>query len=570
MCGLPLGLTSYAAVRGLVPVRSEPVRCPPSSREAFLISTLAVLVVHLVNTGFAFAVAAPALLFWVCMGIAMGTQDVTPADSKAEKCDQMRGILGGAVGAALAAVLVAFAFVCVFSFDPTPVAGVLYRSITRIRFDGAPSHLLSIVLIPSWIGIAFAFSLDHAWRSRDLGWVGVCLSCAIALAAAGFTGAYLKAAQIGAVGHLSEKLEYDGAALVQGRRYEAICIGLMAAILLLMAAWGFCCVPSRPVARQRATRNELRAGVVAIAFTLALCWVVCTNLIRADALAGWANALGDGGELPMAVATYKSAIEIDPHSSTYRFDLADMLIKSAEASDSPAVFANDMETAEAVLKAGRGISRLDQGGFILGSVYLRWAAGETRPSRRSSLAQKARQSFLEDLEFEPWSEVALVDLAAADDMYLGDVSEAADALKRANALIPDRESNEWFDFYAQLSLASRYPEIRRFYARRAFWCRDEALQYAGRQRQSVFSLRLRGAMLHYRFGELAPALDECRLAANDEHNADEWQAEALLAAIFNELGNRVSAAEHVRKAIQEAPEEKRASLDALRARLNAS
>jgi tetratricopeptide (TPR) repeat protein len=333
--------------------------------------------------------------------------------------------------------------------------------------------------------------------------------------------------------------------------------------LLFLAVWGWCLCESDCARPQSLTRREPWTVFATIAAAAVLVWFACINPVRANALAGWANALNGGGKLSAAVGVYRRAVDLDPHAYVYRFELAELLAASA----GKAAFDENMAEAESLLKEGRKISSLDQGALILGDIYERWAAAVNRPARRLALAMQARRSFEAALAFKPAEEFALVDMAALDELLLNDPIGAADALKRADTLVPDRAASDWFDYYAQESARSSLPEFRRFYAKRALWCCGEALESAARQNQSEFSLIVRRGMLHSSLGELRLALADYRLAVNEDHDPDDWKAEALLAQTYGELGDRDSAIWHAGEAIDKAPEGVRPTLEALRARV---
>ncbi len=221
-------------------------------------------------------------------------------------------------------------------------------------------------------------------------------------------------------------------------------------------------------------------------------------------------------------------------------------------------------------KDGLRLSSLDpQGALVLGQVYERWASGPVGPGRRFALARQARQSLEAARAFKPVEEYALVDLAAVDGIFLADPIDETEALKQANALVPDGEAGGWFDAYVQASSLARNPDLGRFYARRAFWFFDRAVDSAKRNRQPTFSLLLRSGVFHYRLGELRPAQADLQAAANEDHDPDVWKAESLLAATLRGLGDPQSAVVHMERAIEGAPEPVRSNLKTALAQMRA-
>ena len=333
-------------------------------------------------------------------------------------------------------MVLAFAFVSIVRFDPVTIDDVLLASLTRSKFGGGPSHLIAIVILPTWIGAVFAFTSEQFRPIGGNRWKSAFFAGALVSGVIGALCAVAKAAQISAISRVSNSLAPGAAALAQGRRYEVICIGLMALCLLVLAVWGWSLCAAEGAAPRRATRRELVTGSAMMAVAVLLSWFACVNPVRADALAGLANALNSAARLPAAVEAYRRALGVNANSSAYRFELAQLLMALAENSTDRASFEANMRSAETMEEEGLQISSLDQqGALMLGQVYERWAAQEDNPDRRLALAKEACRFLEEAQAFKPVEEYALVDLAAVEANSLGDPTGSASALAKADTLV---------------------------------------------------------------------------------------------------------------------------------------
>jgi hypothetical protein len=470
----------------------------------------------------------------------------------------------------LTTILLGFAFINVISFEPVSIGSVLATSLTKLSMGGGPSHLIAIVLLPSWLGAVIAFSADEAWPVGGNGLPGTLLTGALASGLVGALFALAKAAQASAASKILGAVPPGAASSALEWHFNAMPLLLLTAVLMLVLFWGLCFCAAETPAPGRITPRERWTALATMAAASAIAWPACVNPVRADAMAGLANAMNRAARVTVAIDAYRRALDFDSNSSAYRFELAQLLAAMAEASGKREDFESYMREAESLEKDGRKISTLDQqGALMLGDIYAWWAAGQDDPERRLALARNARRSLDEAQAFKPVAEYALVDLAAVDSITLGDPKGAAEALGRADAILQDHDLDSWFDAYAGMSSQARNSAFGRFYARRAFGLCAIAVEAAEKRHQPTFSLRLRGGILHYRLGELRAAQSDLQAAAREDHDADEWKAEGLLAATFSGLGDPQSALGHMKKAVELAPEQPRAALQAALAQMNA-
>ncbi len=190
--GLALGVTAYAVARGLFPAPPAAVLDATDARGAFLLSALAALAAHMVETGFSFPVSTTALLTWICMGGAVGLTvfrsdreqlKVSPTARRAVR-GQKRLMIGCAIAAALTTILLAFPLVGVVAFDPASIRDLLCDSFLRIRSGGELSFQLELVVLPTLLGAAFAFLADEIPAADGCRWRGRFLACVLVAGAA--------------------------------------------------------------------------------------------------------------------------------------------------------------------------------------------------------------------------------------------------------------------------------------------------------------------------------------------------------------------------------------------------
>lgn len=575
MSGLTFGLVLYVVFSGFHSAGVETAPGPLDPRKALLLSALAALVFHLVETSFGFQVIDTALLFWVFLGIAIGrparlaNPEVSRGSFGPRKASSAWRFLaaGGAIAAALTTAILMCAFIRFHFARSFSIGDVLSASLTKIQPSSKPSHLLELVLVPAWLCTVFAYCLDE--HEGETGRTTRFIAGVVFSGVVGGACAVAKAAGLAAIGPLPNGNSTIAAALAQGRGYEALDLGLMPMCLLLLALWGSYCGASAPAAPRWCTPRELWIGLVATLTIGIFSWFAFVNPVRANALAGWAIQLQSAGRLDAEVETLRQALSLDPHAGAYRFEMARALANLAESSVDETGFDRNMGAAETLLRAGQKITPFDKSTLNLGEIYMRWAAGEQHPGRRLILAREAEKSLHEALAYKPTAEVTLVDLAAVDQIFLNCRQSTAEMLKRADALVSARDASAWFDFFVSLSSGCHSEDLGRFYMQWAFRCCDRALEDAGRRHQSCLSLLLRRGRLHFQLGEPSLALADFQRAIIEDHDPDEWEAEALLGQVLANMGKRDSAIWHVNQAIAKAPKQMQPSLHILQAEIGA-
>jgi tetratricopeptide (TPR) repeat protein len=577
-CGLVIGVTAYPVVRGLLAPRPATREPPGAAGPPLVVPLMAVLVFHLVETSFAFPVAPTALLFWISLGMIVGLSrgagdDPVPFES-AEGAgghgvgrSAMRAAVALAMPVALVLVVLGFSFLYLNSLKPSSVLHVLYGSLLRIRGEGGPSHLLPVVVVPTLVAAAFAFCSDLRPANRGTGMRTAILATVLVATVIGTGYAFCKAWQIAEAGPFSPDPQAVQRAVGLGRDYSFIAVSFFAACLVCVLALGWSL--SGDAARQKRTPSVGRLGAAGAILAIACiaAWRFCLVPVCADTHEGCATVLKAAGDSRGAIEEFGKALALDPRVVAYRFALADILKLPAGGPGGEPSTLEGFVAAEKVLLEGMRYSMLDRGSLFLGELDLRWAAELETPDARRARARMARDSLERALVFEGYSEPAFVDVAVADAVFLDDESGAANAMARANGLVSDADAESWTYYFSQSAEATPEPDLRGLFARRALWCSDRAIAYAALRRQPAFGLHLHAGELRSMLGENDRALAQYRLAVDEDHNPDEWRAEALLAQCYLGSGDISSAFTYADRALESAPASAKASVAELRDRI---
>jgi tetratricopeptide (TPR) repeat protein len=549
-------------------------------------SVLAVLFFHVLETSVLFPVPATALLFWVSLGLVFGVrweppQTAIPVASANRGRHRMpapsveRGVFIGPVLVGLMLIILGFAIIHLHTTNTATGWGVLTEALLGLK-SGESNHLLPLLFVTAWLGGAVGFALDGKFGEngarRGLAFCGGLVLTALSAV----IYAWLKAGQIAELQAILSRLAREETALPGGMGYDAITllffgVGGMSVVIL---SW--CCVAPTATARRLLSPPAALGALVCFGLGGAFAWQGCIIPQLADARAGWAKDLVARGQSRGAIAAYQDAIQLDARPVNYRANLAALLVGAAESESARTEYETGMRTAEAVLVAGRDLSRFDKGTFMLGEIYLRWAAAEPVPSRRQELAQRARTMLDEVIACRPTLEPALLDSALLDAVFLDDHANAESKQRRADDLTKtlysgsDSESARAFlTYYSSQSAEARHPELKLRYAQRALRYYELAVAEATRGHQPQFALNFSKGLLHLRLGEPALAVPAFQRAAAEGDPVNGWTAESLLAQTYAALGNKAAASAHLNAACGLAPARIQPLLKQLRMQIEA-
>jgi len=566
-----------------------------------VIALLAALLGHEIDMAFLFPTGNTAVMFWVFGGAIVGwglrrigtetANEELPSSCEIEPTERealpagsawiSAGLLTGLFMASILVVLLN-GFIDFRSFQPATAGNILIATLTQIQFNHGPSHLILLLFLPSWligifcIGSVMQTSMRTSESRKAFILAGV-LSLGIAFAFAG-----LKAQWIATLGPIPAASASAAAVVTQAVGFSAI--GATLLIVLALTAAATAAIFLLQIKKRTFAPAGISAWVAAGLAGLLVCttaWWTAGNNLRTEAFSGWANVLDLHGRKALAATLYQEALKNDPGNVPNRIMCAKVLMESVERSENEKVFSEGMEKAESVLLPARQFSELNFGNYYLGRLYLRWALRE-RGEARPSLALRAKEALRRATNFAPEAETAWFEASIVDRQLLGDAPSADAKLARADKLTRGFNATPWGDFYAQQSFSNEDAQLKKFYAGRAIGYFNRALleEWNDSKKRKLTNadidyiqtnhyrtLLTKGA-LHRNLGEKKAAIS-CFLEATKGGSKTEiWEAEALLARTYADLGDRAAALRHVINAIAGAPPKMVADLENLKLSLS--
>lgn len=578
--GFQFGLVAGAAGGYLILSRNPACPCPPDhvTRSGAAIALATGLVAHWMDAGFAFPTGSTAVLFWIFSGaaVAMAAVPATSWDDEPPSTSappRSSGIRSGAAVAmagiltALILITLVHGFVHYASFEPANALDVLGAALTRIRYDQGPSWLLACVFVPAWVLFSLLLARPDARRSAEPVAGVLVISLLI-----GTGYAIFKAGLIAAIGPVPAGAAPLSDGLKQAAGFEFIELFFVA---LLIAGTLLIAMSLGRMARTETAHRPLaipwQAALASVAgFLLVFVWLVSPPLRRA-ALQGRGQVLEGAGRYAMAAACYEAALKTDPDHTLTRLECGIALQKAAAFAQNQTEYRRFMERAEDVLRAGRVFGEFHFINYYLGRLYLLNAIRERDTAKRDEWAVMAREAYGRALIFAPQSEPALVDLAALE----GGVGRSDDekiALAKADAITAQLDPLPWADFYSNLSFQTADEKLKAAYRERALHYFDRA-GLLSLKRSPTLAVEARQIYRHLmtegtirrNSGQREAAMACFMRAIEMAPDTGTWQAEAMLAQIYLDLGRPSEAAPHAAKALEIAPPDARNALTGLKA-----
>jgi tetratricopeptide (TPR) repeat protein len=560
--GLAGGLA--AAFAGFVVFSPRSMAPQPALGSALVIAAGAALVSHLVETAFAFQVAATSLLFWIGLGIVVaGSRWANEPLLVAEPAQPW----ALPVLAALAACALGFAFVHLDFLAPQSWWETLTISLTRITSTNAASHLLPLVILPSLVLLA-ALAGAESERSGGRFWPAWRRTL---LAAGMLGGAYVlfKASQLAAAGPLPGADTPVAEIFRQARCAEWMVLGFFSVIGLLLALLARACAPDRTTGAVLGSRIGLVAAALLVAGFFTAAYPLTLRFVLGDTAFASASLRATSphpGTRQAGIEVLARAIGHDPWAYEYRLRFSDACVNLAGETDARSGDAL-LARAVGVLTEGHALSPLNPLSCALARLHLMWALAEQRPGVREEHAREAARQFREALHFDPSADHLSVEHAAILGGLLNEPEAATAALRRAESLVAPGSAKLWAEAFAKWSVHATHPLLRQRYAERGIFHYGQALQLAARENQPASGLHVGKGTLLRNQGRLAEALTEFRLAAAGEPASGNWRTQAMLAHTLGDLGDKAVAREHVARAIEGAPAEFQDALRELQAQL---
>jgi tetratricopeptide (TPR) repeat protein len=435
------------------------------------------------------------------------------------------------------------------------------------HLDSGARNLVPELLLAVWFGATILLTADRVITGNGAGWAGQFF--AALLLSVGACGAYAlwNAARLATIGPLPRGLG-EGLSLVsQAQGYEFMTLVWMGITLGLILAGGIACFKlaserhpqavSRP---QKSSRAGLVVAVVVFAGSLVLAWRVDFRSASADACSRWAEVMQSQKVWPAANDVFERAIQICPGEFIYRSRFALALREQAEAVRDDAASSRLMQQARQVLEQSKSLAGYNRRDWHLAQLYMAWAMRETNQIRLTELALHAKDTFNQALLWEPrnpplWSDCAFVDL-----FLLHKEEDGLRENQKALEIDPTCEQalGRLGDFYAQESKHASDAVAKRQYA-------SEAVKYyrlATYNTGAPFAFLMAAGRLTLGLGDLKQAVDDFSRASKAAPADEVWKSEEMLARSYLALTNKVTALEHLERAIAGAgPEQKPALLE---------
>jgi hypothetical protein len=581
LAGLVTGLTVWPLLSGWRRDKKFSSRIP-ANEALFLLVLLAALIGHLIETGFAFSVADTSTQCWIYGGLIWALARRTDpirleAETESASADSSRWqgrarlTLGDWVKsppvwisvfvAALILVTLLFGFLHLYSFEEISFREVLWKTLTQIKGDQGPSYLVFFLLIPTWLAASFVF-IAEAVRRGELRHFAVPWTVSLLLSGliAGFY-LLLKTAQIVLLGPIPRLSDPVSVALRQSTGYllmYLVFVTVVIGLLLIGGRW----IGQSQMGSSPGSFSQRLMMALGLIMALVIGWFTSVRPMAADMAVAWANALMIFGKVPAGVAVHRSAVAWQPDSVAYRRLLADALIYQAENEGSSGGWERGFKEAEENLQEAQKRSHgLNESGYELGRLYLRWAAYETQPDQKLMRAQQADEALARAMIFQPEVESIWTDRGLVERLYLNQPKEAEQKIKKAQALVRNQRQLEWGDVYRDRSLATIHPELSKAYALHAIAYYQRGAEDPQMEPHWAARCRVRaGALYFLRLQEKGPARICFQQALATGVDEETWPANMMLAQIEREEGDRAAALRSVTAAIEKAPDEKKSLL----------
>ena len=577
--GLVAGLWTYPLLSLRKTTAATPRDRAPGQREILVIALLAALSGHLVETSFAFEVITTFTLFLIFAALVIALALSFQESSQTATADQ--GLLvepqpsslgdhtasGELAGPAMcrqrhihwllvssALVTLMFDFLHGYFRQPVSLGGFLSQAMMGMAGDRGASHLIPLLLIPSWLGMSFIMATSGSGRSGPVAWLWISIpSFAIAVVFCLVQGGVLAR-----LGVLPRDGDSPAGSLAQCAGFESASVGYLLLIIVLVIALGIACAQERAL-KGCPPRHALACAAVG-AGALLLCWYAAFMPLRAEVAEGWGLALRSLGKAQHIAGNLRRAVMLNPQPSLYRRQLAWTLADLGESTE-PGSKQSPVSEAENLLVAAQDRSRgLDVATFQLAGFYFRLAAIEQNLESKSALARKAAEAFDRAVIYQPGSAIIWFDSAINDRLHLGREEAAANKFATARAITADHVPEGWGDSLRQRIATARSPEVAAEYTKLALDYYDMALaKHAGSLPDSTRAHFGKG-VIRAAANDPEGALPDLLLAIVGDPIPETWQAEFMLAQIYAGRRNAEDAQRHLASAIRQAPATSRGEL----------
>ncbi|MBI4769501.1 MAG: O-antigen ligase family protein, partial [Chloroflexi bacterium] len=604
--GILLGLLLFLALTALFPERGTQPATGAATQPILLAALLGALVAHFTEVHFGISVASTRLYFWALAGALavlgqglvgddpVAVEDLRRAARRSRKSPAGKrrkgggGALGGRGGAlphptpsawlrpALQGGLLLSGIMLILGFDfvnnsirLNSAGAILARALTRLSTQGyATSYGVLAMLLITWAAGSVLF-----WLAGEQGenWRSLAATAGVSAGAA-FVALPLFAARVAAIarqtpGNLAQLVQVtDQLAGIFGLFYGLSLLLVAALALSLIREW-----PARlwnPIGGAGAgpvLTGALYGGLAAFAVLLGL--VSNARLVQADIVFKAASSFDNSSQPQQAaIALYEHAVALAPDQDFYLLFLGRAYLQAANTATAPAEKEGDFQKARASLERAQQLNPLNTDHTAnLARLYSNWARATTDAALRSQRAQQSDSYYQAAVRLSPnnstlWNEWAVVQFD-----LLGNAAAAQQYFDRSLAMDPnyDQTQNLLGQFYELQAAAGADAQGQAALFARADAAYQKALELArddAGRREAHTNL----ASLYVRREQYPAAIEEnLALLELNPPQSQLWQIHRALANLYRLTGDLDAARQHAQLALQSAPDDQKAELQAL-------
>jgi tetratricopeptide (TPR) repeat protein len=445
---------------------------------------------------------------------------------------------------------------------------VLWKSLTNLR-DHVSYGILGMLLIV-WVLSSALFTAEaihrkelKAEKTSDNGWKMFLLTLSGALMVGVVFWLWSSAA-------LATIARNQPASMVemmaQIARYENMVTGYALYLFLLLVILGYF-LPGRALAQQPAgrPRSLVAAPILLLVFGFL---ALNTNLkiIQADIVFKLAGTLNQPGAYPAAIAIYQRANQLAPNEDYYYLFLGRAYLDQARTLTDPEEQANLLNQAARDLQNAQALNPLNTDHTAnLARLFSLWATIAPDRAVREEKINLSDSYFSRAVVLSPnsvrlWNEWAYLAL-----ILQNQPQQAQERLERALEIDP---SFDWT--YGQLGDLALYQaesttdgNQQTELITRAISLYDQSLALPG-EAQLKFNYGIKLGSLQSQLGNLAGAIN-AYLGALQVYpqGANAWRIQEILAELYAQAGDRVSALEYANQALNQAPQDQQSRIQTL-------
>jgi tetratricopeptide (TPR) repeat protein len=313
---------------------------------------------------------------------------------------------------------------------------------------------------------------------------------------------------------------------------------------------------------RRPERSAQPWGVIALLALSVLVGAVAvrTNLrpIQADIVYKQADPYDRGKQWLVAIEHYKHALELVPYEDFYYLYLGRAYLEYASSLDDPTVRETVMRETEQTLYQAREVNPLNTDHSAnLARMYRRWADFASDEETRRELLRKSAENYAIATMLSPQNAILWNEWTMLNYYGIGDMAEYERTLSISLELDPE------FD---QTWLVCGDTNRQQGNLEEAARCYEEALDLNPRSAQVW---RMIGDT-YIALQEWDKAIDALTMTVELQPNAsDIWRIHQVLAQLYNQVGDNIQAVVYAQMALDLAPDDEKAQLEALKAQLEA-